>query len=235
MRIRNAEARSFYEIEAVRNCWATRELERQVASLLFDRLAMSRDKDAVMALAREGQQIARPIDVVKDPLVLEFLGQDERSEWRERDVEQAIIDRLEHFLLELGRGFCFVARQRRITLEGDHFYVDLVFYNRLLRCFVILELKLGTLTHQDMGQLQMYVNWFDRVERQEWENPTVGIVLCSEKNDAVVRMTLPEDNQQLFAARYQHHLPTVEELRREIIEERSRVEQAQRLLTDSEE
>src|SRR5207253_2799994 len=156
-------------------------------------------KEKVLALARRGQQLERPTDVLKDPFVLEFLALDERSEWRERDLEQAIIDRIEAFLLELGKGFCFVARQKRVTVDGDHFYVDLVFYNRLLRCFVLLDLKLGKLTHQDLGQMQMYVNFFDRFQREEHEAPTIGIVLCSAKNDAMVKITLPEDNKQILA------------------------------------
>lgn len=164
--------------------------------------------------------------------VLEFLALEERAHWLERDLEQAIIDRLESFLLELGKGFCFVARQRRITLDGDHFYVDLVFYNRLLRCFVLIDLKLGRLAHQDLGQMQMYVNFFDRHQREEWEAPTVGIVLCSDKNDAMVRITLPEENEQIHAARYQLYLPTEEQLREELVIGRGRIEQARRLAGD---
>ena len=158
---------------------------------------------------------------------------EERSRWLERDLEQAIIDRLEAFLLELGKGFCFVARQKRLTLDGDHFYVDLVFYNRLLRSFVLVDLKLGKLTHQDLGQMQMYVNYFDRFQRQEWEAPTVGIVLCSDKNDAVVKITLPEDNEQIHAARYQLYLPTEEELRAQLSQEREQAEQQLRLAADN--
>jgi predicted nuclease of restriction endonuclease-like (RecB) superfamily len=227
MRITNPIARAFYEIEAVRESWASRELERQVASLLFERLAKSRDKEKVLQLARKGHQVETAADVLKDPLVLEFLGLSEKSEWRERELEQAIIDRIEEFLLELGKGFCFVARQKRVTLEGDHFYVDLVFYNRLLRCFVLVDLKLGKLTHQDLGQIQMYVNFFDRFQRAEHEAKTIGIVLCSEKNDAMAKITLPEGNEQILAARYQMYLPTEAELRAELALER---EQAERVL-----
>lgn len=227
--IENSTARAFYEIEAARENWSTRELERQVASLLFDRLAKSLDKERVLALAREGQRVETARDVIKDPMVLEFLGLEERPAWLERDIEQAIIDRLEAFLLELGKGFCFVARQKRITLEGDHFYIDLVFYNRLLRAFVLVDLKLGKLTHQDLGQMQMYVNHYDRYQRAEHEAPTVGIVLCSEKNDAMVKITLPEDNAQVLAARYQLYLPTEEELRSELTRERDEAEQQLRL------
>lgn len=229
LRVQADPARSFYEIEAAREGWSVRELERQIASHLYERLAKSRDKDEVLALAREGQKVSKPTDVIKDPFVLEFLGLEERSSWRERDLEQAIIDRLESFLLELGKGFCFVARQKRITLEGDHFYIDLVFYNRLLRCFVLIDLKLGKLVHQDLGQMQMYVNFFDRYQREEHEAPTVGIVLCSDKNDAMVKITLPEDNHQIHASRYQLYMPSEQELREELEREREDAERALRL------
>ena len=229
IRVQDDRARAFYEIEAAKESWSVRELERQIASLLFERLAKSRNKDEVLALAKQGQTVTAPKDVVKDPFVLEFLDLQERSAWLERDLEQAIIDRLESFLLELGKGFCFVARQRRLTLEGDHFYVDLVFYNRLLRCFVLIDLKLGKLTHQDLGQMQMYVNYFDRQQREEHEAPTVGIVLCSDKNDAMVKITLPEDNHQIHASRYRLYLPTEEELREELEREREDAERTLRL------
>ena len=162
LRVQNQQARAFYEIEAAREAWSVRELERQIASLLFERLAMNRNEAEILALARQGQKVGTPTDVIKDPFVLEFLDLRERPTSQERDLEQAIIDRLEEFLLEMGKGFCFIARQKRVTLDGDHFYVDLVFYNRLLRCFVLVDLKLGKLTHQDLGQMQMYVNFFDR-------------------------------------------------------------------------
>ena len=229
MRVTNPTARAFYEIEAARESWVSRELERQIASLLFERLAKSRDKDKVLALAKKGHEVTQPRDVIKDPFVLEFLGLDERANWRERDLEQTIIDRIEGFLLELGKGFCFVARQKRVTIEGDHFYVDLVFYNRLLRCFVLVDLKLGKLTHQDLGQMQMYVNFFDRFQRAEHEAKTIGIVLCSEKNDAMVRITLPDENEQVLAASYQMYLPTEEELRAALEREREEAERVQRL------
>jgi predicted nuclease of restriction endonuclease-like (RecB) superfamily len=229
MRVANPAARAFYEIEAAREGWSSRELERQIASLLFERLAKSRDKEKVLTLARRGHELERPADVLKDPFVLEFLGLDERSHWRERDLEQAIIDRIEGFLLELGKGFCFVARQKRVTLEGDHFYVDLVFYNRLLRSFVLVDLKLGKLTHQDLGQMQMYVNFFDRFQRAEHEAKTIGIVLCSEKNDAMAKITLPENNEQILTACYQMYLPTEEELRAELAREREAAERSLRL------
>jgi predicted nuclease of restriction endonuclease-like (RecB) superfamily len=224
LQVENETARAFYEIEAAREGWSSRELERQIASLLFERLAKSRDQEKVLALAKRGQEVVVPRDVFKDPVVLEFVDLPERHTWLERDLEQAIVDRLADFLLELGKGFCFVARQKRLTLDGDHFYVDLVFYNRLLRCFALVDLKLGKLTHQDLGQMMMYVNWFDRFQRAEHEQPTVGIVLCSEKNEAVVKITLPEDNRQILAARYQPYLPTEAELRAEVTRSRAEVE-----------
>jgi predicted nuclease of restriction endonuclease-like (RecB) superfamily len=233
LRVHNLQARSFYEIEAAREGWSVRELERQVAALLFERLARSRAPDEVLSLAREGQRIASAGDVIKDPFVLEFLDLRHTHSAHERDLEQAIIDRLEGFLLELGKGFCFVARQKRITLEGDHFYVDLVLYNRLLRCFVLVDLKLGKLTHQDLGQMQMYVHYFDRFQRVEHEAKTIGIVLCSAKNDAMVRITLPEDEEQIMAARYQMALPSEEELRTALTHEREAAERLLRLSSPS--
>jgi predicted nuclease of restriction endonuclease-like (RecB) superfamily len=231
--IEKPEARAFYEIESAREGWSVRELERQIAALLFDRLALNRNADQVRALARDGQQVAVPGDVIKDPFVLEFLDLRETPTAQERDLEQAIIGRLEEFLLEMGKGFCFVARQKRLTLEGDHFYVDLVFYNRLLRCFVLVDLKLGKLTHQDLGQMQMYVNFFDRFQRAEHEAKTIGIVLCSEKNDAMVKITLPEENEQIVAARSQMYLPTEEELRAELAREREEAERVLRLASET--
>lgn len=228
----NPTARAFYELEAVKENWSTRELERQIGSLLFERLAKSRNKEEVLALAREGEQIASPADVVRDPFVLEFLDLPENAAWRELDLEQAIMDRLADFLLELGKGFCFVARQKRLTISGDHFYVDLVFYNRLLRCFVLVELKLGKLAHHDLGQMLMYVNYFDQFQRTDQEAPTIGIILCSDKNDAMVKITLPK-NDQIHAARYQLYLPTEDELRAELERERDVIERRLRL-TESE-
>ncbi len=229
LRVTKPEARAFYEIEAARESWSVRELERQVAALLFERLSMNKNPEQVLALARHGQRVSVPSDVLKDPFVLEFADLSENPAAQERDLEQAIIDRLEDFLLEIGKGFCFVARQKRLTLEGDHFYVDLVFYNRLLRSFVLVDLKLGKLTHQDLGQMQMYVNYFDRFQRVEHEAKTIGIVLCSDKNDAMVKITLPDNNEQVIAARYQMYLPTEEELRAELEREREEAERVLRL------
>jgi predicted nuclease of restriction endonuclease-like (RecB) superfamily len=229
MRVPRPEARAFYEIEAVREAWSTRQLERQIGALLFDRLARHRDPEQVLALAKQGQEISTPADVIKDPFVLEFLELGEHPALRERDLEQAIIDRLETFLLEMGKGFCFVGRQKRLTIEGDHFYVDLVFYNRLLRCFVLVDLKLGKLTHQDLGQMQMYVHYFDRTQRTEQEAKTIGIVLCSERNATMVKITLPEDNHQIVAATYRMYLPTEAELQAELTREREEAERTLRL------
>lgn len=214
MRIDNAEERSFYEIEAVNNGWSLSELKRQFNSALYERLSLSRDKEAVKKLSREGQVVSSPEAMLKDPYVLEFLGLPEQSAYSETELETRIIDNLQKFLLELGKGFAFVGRQVRFSYDEDHFIVDLVFYNRLLRCFVLFDLKIGKLTHQDLGQMQMYVHYYDRKMKLEDENSTIGILLCRDKNDAVVEMTLPEDNKQIFASKYMTVLPSKEELRR---------------------
>ncbi len=215
MGLKKAEERRFYEIEAEQNGWTVRELERQIASALYERLALSRDPSQVRQLAEEGQVIQAPQDAVKDPYVLEFLGLEPQAAYSETDLESAIIDKLEHFLLELGKGFLFEARQKRFTFDEDHFFVDLVFYNRLLRCYVLIDLKLDKLTHQDLGQMQMYVNYFDRHVRTEGENPTLGIVLCKRKKDALIELTLPKD-ANIFASKYQLYLPSKDELRQQL-------------------
>lgn len=214
--IKNDEERAFYEIEAAGNGWTLPELKRQFNSGLYERLALSRDQDGIRQLAQRGQTITAPKDLLKDPYVLEFLGLEERDRYSENDLETAIIDKLEHFLLELGKGFLFEARQKRFTLDGDHFFVDLVFYNRLLRCYVLIDLKLGKLAHQDLGQMQMYVNYFDRYVKQDDEAPTVGILLCKMKSDALVEITLPKDSN-ITAARYQTCLPDKEMLKQELL------------------
>lgn len=206
--IANRDERRFYEIEATQSGWSLSELKRQVSSSLYERLALSRDQKAVQRLANEGQRVAQPADVIKDPYVLEFLGLEEKPAYSENDLETAIIDKLQHFLLELGKGFLFEARQKRFSFEEDHFYVDLVFYNRLLRCYVLIDLKLDKLTHQDLGQMQMYVNYFDRYVKTAKENPTVGIVLCKRKKDAIIELTLPK-NANIFASEYQLYLPSM--------------------------
>ncbi|MBI4396485.1 MAG: DUF1016 domain-containing protein [Elusimicrobia bacterium] len=215
-KVESAYARSFYEVEAAKNHWSSRELERQISSLLFERLTKSRDKKGLLKLARSGQQIQGPKDVIKDPLVLEFLGLPESPRLQESRLEQALIDNLRMFLLELGKGFAFVARQHRLTLDGDHFYVDLVFYHTVLKCHVLIDLKVAKLTHADLGQMQLYVNYFDRERRTEGDNPTIGLILCAAKNDAMVKYTLGEDKQQIFASRYKLYLPTEKELADEI-------------------
>ena len=213
MRISDVDERHFYEIETYRNGWSKSELARQVSSSLYERLVLSRDKDEVMKLALEGQLIENPQDIFKDPYVLEFTGLPELVTYSETDLENRIIDNLQKFLLELGRGFTFVGRQVRFTFEEEHYRVDLVFYNRILRSFVLFDLKIGHLKHQDLGQMQMYVNYYDRKVKLEEENPTIGIIICKDKKDAIVEMTLPEDNNQIFASKYQTVLPSKEELK----------------------
>lgn len=214
MRIDNIDERHFYEIEAIKNDWSLSELKRQYNTSLYERIALSTNKDEVYRLAMEGQTIETPKDAVKDPYVLEFLGLKELPEYSENELESRIIDNLQQFLLELGTGFAFVGRQVRFTFDEEHFMVDLVFYNRLLRCFVLFDLKIGELKHQDIGQMQMYVHYYDRKVKLPDENPTIGIVLCRDKNNAVVEMTLPEDNKQIFASKYETVLPSKEALQK---------------------
>jgi predicted nuclease of restriction endonuclease-like (RecB) superfamily len=217
LRVSRSEVCAFYEIEALKNNWSARELERQINSLLYERLALSKDKKGLMRLATKGQEIQRPVDVFKDPVVIEFLGLPESLRLVESRLEQALINNLQSFLLELGKGFAFVSRQERITLDGDHFYIDLVFYHAVLKCYVLIDLKVGKLSHADLGQLQFYVNYFDRERRTEGDNPTLGLILCMEKNDAVVQYTLGEEQKkQIFTSRYKLHLPTEAELKAEI-------------------
>jgi predicted nuclease of restriction endonuclease-like (RecB) superfamily len=217
MSLQNPDERSFYEIEAATNQWSTRELDRQITAALYKRLALSRNPDEINRLATQGQIITAPRDAIKDPYILEFLELQQRPTYSEQELETAIINKLEHFLLELGKGFLFEARQKRFSFEEDHFYVDLVFYNRLLRCYVLIDLKLDKLTHQDLGQMQMYVNYFDRFVKTPDENPTIGIVLCKRKKDALVELTLPK-NSNIFAAQYQLYLPSKEELQQQLQE-----------------
>ena len=209
--IDDADARRFYEIEAADNGWSVRELKRQLDSSLYERLAFNRDKGEIRRLSREGQVVEKASDLIKDPLVLEFLGLEERPAYSEIELETAIIDRLQQFLLELGKGFLFEARQKRFSFDNRHFFVDLVFYNRLLRCYVLIDLKRGELAHQDLGQMQMYVNYFDRHVKTDDELPTVGILLCDRKSDALVELTLPED-ANIYASKYQLYLPSKQQL-----------------------
>ena len=224
MRMKNADERHFYEIEAAKNDWSLTELKRQFNSSLYERLALSTDKEKVYSLALEGQKIESPKDAVKDPYVLEFLGLQELPEYSETELESRIIDHLQQFLLELGTGFAFIGRQVRFTFDEEHFMVDLVFYNRLLRCFVLFDLKIGELKHQDIGQMQMYVHYYDRKVKLEDENPTIGIILCKDKNNAIVEMTLPEDNSQIFASKYETVLPSKEELQKLLNEQVGQLE-----------
>lgn len=218
IQIEDPDKREYYELESVNNAWTARETERQINSMLYERLLLSNDKETVLAIARKQRIPETPTEIIKDPMVLEFLGLHRESSYYEKDLEAAIITHLTEFLLEMGKGFSFIARQKRILLEDDEFFADLVFYNRLLRCHVIIELKTGELTHQDLGQLQMYVNYYNRNEKLPDENPTIGILLCTAKNDTVVRMTLPENNQTILASKYQLYLPTSEQLIEEINE-----------------
>ena len=220
MRVDKPEARAFYEAECVANNWSARELERQKGSLLYERIALSKDKKGLMKLVRKGQELTTYGDMIKDPYVLEFVGLPPNAKLYESTLEQALIDNLYKFLLELGKGFTFVGRQKRITLDGDHFYIDLVFYNTVLKCYVLIDLKIGKLAHQDIGQMQMYVNYYDRSMKQKDDNSTVGLILCEDKKDAVVRYTLPQGSKQIFASRYKLYLPTEDELIKELKRER---------------
>jgi predicted nuclease of restriction endonuclease-like (RecB) superfamily len=211
MRIDDEIERQFYEVESLLNHWKLKDLERQFNTGLFERLALSRNKEEVLSLAVNGQIINHPQDLFKEPLILEFLGLEEKNEYSETELETAIINQIEKFMLELGKGFFFGGRQVRFTFDEDHFKVDLVFYNRLLQCFVLIDLKIGKLTHQDLGQMQMYVNYYDRFVKTDTENPTIGIILCKTKNQSLVEITLPEGNNQIFASKYKTILPSKED------------------------
>ncbi|MDR1488994.1 MAG: PDDEXK nuclease domain-containing protein [Desulfovibrio sp.] len=226
MRIKNVDERRFYEIEAINEQWTQEQLKRQYNSSLYERLALSRDKDEVMRLAREGQTMEKPHDMLKNPLVLEFYGLEQMPSYSESDLESAINDNLQKFLLELGKGFLFEARQKRFAFDEKSFFVDLVFYNRLLQCYVLIDLKTGELHHQDLGQMLMYVNYFDRYVKKDFEKPTVGILLCQEKNDSIVELTLPEDTN-IYASEYSLYLPDKELLQQKLAEWTQEFEKAQ--------
>jgi predicted nuclease of restriction endonuclease-like (RecB) superfamily len=211
MRIEDENERQFYEIESFLNHWKLKDLERQFNVGLFERVSLSKNKDEILKLVKEGQIIEKPKDILKDPLILEFLGLEDRDYYSETDLETAIINEIEKFMLELGKGFFFGGRQVRFTFEEDHFKVDLVFYNRLLQCFVLIDLKIGKLSHQDLGQMQMYVNYYDRFIKTENENPTIGIILCKDKKQSIVEITLPQNNKQIFASKYQTIIPSKED------------------------
>jgi len=234
MRIKNADERRFYEIEAINEQWTQEQLKRQYHSSLFERLALSRDKDAVMRLAKEGQTMEKPRDMLKNPLVLEFYGLDQMPSYSESDLESAINNNLQRFLLELGKGFLFEARQKRFTFDEKSFFVDLVFYNRLLQCYVLIDLKIDELHHQDLGQMLMYVNYYDRYVKKDFEKPTVGILLCQEKNDSIVELTLPEDSN-IYASEYSLYLPDKTLLQQKLAEWTQEYEEAQEMIVAVEE
>lgn len=212
LRIENEDKRTYYIEESCNNNWSARQLERQINSQLYERLLLSNDKEKVLAVAKKESKIEHPKDIIKDPMILEFLGLKPQAPYYEKDLEQALITNMQSFLLELGNGFSFVARQKRIQIEDDEYFIDLVFYNRLLKCFVIIEIKTQKLSHQDIGQLQMYVNYYDRTEKQEEENNTIGILLCADKNNTMVEYALPKNNTTILASKYELYLPKKEEI-----------------------
>ena len=216
IRINDVHKREYYELETVRNSWTGRELERQIHSGLFERLLLSNDKESVMAVARNERLPELPQEIVKDPMVLEFLGLERKPHYFESDLETALIEHLQQFMLELGNGFCFVTRQKRFLIEDDEFFADVIFFKRLLRCFVIIDIKTQKITHKDLGQLQMYVNHYDRNEKLPDENPTIGILLCANKNNEMVKLSLPKDNHSILASQYQLYLPSESQLLEEI-------------------
>lgn len=223
LRVENKQARDFYINEAINSNWSTRELERQIGSLLFERIALSKNRKKVKELSSKGQVIQKPEDIIKDPYVLEFLGLKGNKDYLEKDLEKLLIGRLKDFILELGKGFSFVERQKRITVGGDHYYIDLVFYNYILECFVLVDLKVGKLSHKDIGQMDFYVRYFDKEEKER--NPTIGLILCSDRNETMVKYTMLEKSKTIFASRYKLYLPTEEELKKELIKERQIAEQ----------
>lgn len=224
LRIEKEDARNFYVLETVESNWSTRELERQIGSLLYERIALSKNKDKVKELSTRGHVVQKPEDIIKDPYVLEFLNLRDSRDFMESDLEQGLINKLQEFLLELGKGFAFVARQKRITIDGDHFYIDLVFYNYLLRCFLLIDLKIGKLTHKDIGQMDFYMRYFEKEMKQESDNPTIGLILCSHKNEAMVKYTLLENSNRIFASKYKLYLPSEEELKEELEKEKQLLE-----------
>ena len=219
IKVENDNAREFYMQEAVKSQWSTRQLERQINSFFYERLLSSKNKEQVAEEIQTLEPAKEPEDIIRDPYVLEFLGLSSNDDFYESDLEQALITHLQRFLLELGRGFSFVARQKRITFDGRHFRIDLVFYNYILKCFVLIDLKVGDLTHQDLGQMQMYVHYFERELMNEGDNPPIGIMLCADKSESVVKYTLPENETQIFASKYKLYLPSEEELLRELNQE----------------
>lgn len=230
MRVQNNDARQFYLDECIKSNWSTRQLDRQISTLFYERLLSSQNKDSVSKEVLEKVPPKMPEDFIRDPYVLEFIGIKQNADFYEKDLEQALINELQKFLLELGRGFSFIARQKHIDLDGEHFYIDLVFYNYLLKCFVLIDLKTGKLTHQDIGQMDTYIRIFDELQKGDDDNPTIGILLCSEKNEAIAKYSVLNDGKQLFASKYQFTLPTAEELQKHIEEERRRIEERSDIL-----
>jgi predicted nuclease of restriction endonuclease-like (RecB) superfamily len=229
LKVEREEARNFYVHETVNNNWSTRELERQINSLLFERIALSREKKEVLEMAKRGQRITKNSDLVKDPYVLEFLELQENKRLLEKELEQSLIDHLQEFLLELGKGFSFAARQKRITVGNDHFYIDLVFYNYILKCFFLIDLKIGKLSHKDIGQMDFYIRYFEKEEKQKGDNPTIGLILCSEKNETMVKYTVLEDSDKIYASKYKLYIPSEEELKNELNKEREILEMERNL------
>jgi predicted nuclease of restriction endonuclease-like (RecB) superfamily len=235
LKVKNENARNFYMIESVENNWASRELDRQISSKLFERIALSKDEAGMKELALKGQVIRKPSDIMKEPMVFEFLGQKENNLYAERELESALMSKLQMFLLELGKGFSFVARQKRITIDGDNFFIDLVFYNYILKCFVLIDLKMGKLTHTDIGQMDFYVRYFEKEMKLEGDNPTIGLLLCADKNDAMVKYTLLDESKNIFASKYKFYFPTEEELVEELEREKSTLEIEYKLEEDKKE
>jgi len=224
LKVEDEKIRNFYLEECEKSNWSTRQLERQINSFYYQRLLSSQDKDNIRDEIQTLEKGLNAKDIIRDPYVLEFLGLEQTPNLYEKDIEQGLINHLQKFLLELGRGFSFVARQKRISFDGEHYYIDLVFYNYILKCFVIIDLKLGKLTHQDIGQMQMYVNYYTRELMNEGDNLPIGIVLCADKSDSVVKYTLPEGNNQIYASKYKLYMPTEEELKRELVREQEVLE-----------
>jgi len=224
LKLSKEEIRNFYIMECIENNWSTRELERQINSLLFERLSLGKDKSVIKKLSEYGQVIQESKDLIKDPYIFEFLGKNDINLNIERDLESALMNKLQMFLLELGKGFSFVARQKRITIDGDHYYIDLVFYNYILKCFVLIDLKMGKLSHTDIGQMDFYVRYFEKEMKNDGDNPTIGVLLCTDKNDSMVKYTLLNDNQNIFASKYKFYFPTEEELLSELEREKSLIE-----------
>ncbi len=232
LKVEKQDAQSFYEQEAAEENWSTRELERQISTLFYERIALSKEKHKMLVQGHKKAEKYSPEDFIKDPSILEFLGLKDSFNLSESKLESLLLLHLKEFMLELGKGFCFVQRQQRITIDGDHFYIDLVFYNRLLRCFVLIDLKMGKLTHQDMGQMQLYVNYYTEEMTEEWENPPIGILLCADKNDAVVRYTLSKEQHQIFTTQFKLYLPTEEELTSELRREQTMISMYKKLQKD---